>query len=97
MKKLIVLLSLLFIASVGFCADQPQNIGYFKTDAPFGNPNYNLAAMNLLTAPTSGYYIFVGDALQSKVCVSSGTGIGAFVVASASSPFPVAGSYPHCQ
>lgn len=97
MKRLLIAGSLMLASAFGYCADQPQNIGFVKTESPFGNNNYNLAAMNLLTAPTSGYYIFVGDATQTKICVSTGTGIGAWVVAVASSPFPVAASFPHCQ
>lgn len=55
-----------------------------------------LAQMNALTPTTTGQLIFVSDALQSRVCVSSGVLTGAWVVASASSTFTLA-TMPHCQ
>jgi hypothetical protein len=55
-----------------------------------------LAQMNALAPTAAGQAIYVSDATTSRVCVSSGTGAGAWVVASASSTF-AGGSYPHCS
>lgn len=56
-----------------------------------------LAQMNALTATTTGQVIFVSDALQSRLCVSSGSvNAGSWVVSAASSPFTLA-TMPHCQ
>jgi hypothetical protein len=96
MKKLL-LISVLFAPVAGFAAtDQPQNIGYVKTDGPVGFAQYTLAAMNQLTPAASGYFVYVPDALLSKLCVSSGTTKGAWTTAVATGTF-VGGLIPHCQ
>lgn len=55
-----------------------------------------LAQMNALAPTAAGQTIYVSDAAQSRVCVSSGTGTGAWVVAVATGVFTAA-SYPHCN
>lgn len=90
-------LALLFLLSgIGYCVDQPHNIGYVKAESQFGLPSYTLAQMNVLVPATTGYVINVVDAVQSRICTSSGSLAGAWVVASATGTF-VGGSYPHCQ
>jgi hypothetical protein len=64
---------------------------------PLGLQSYTLAQMNLLTPAAAGVLIFVSDGLQAKVCVSSGTGTGAFVVLAATSTIVVGGLTGHCN
>lgn len=100
MKKIILLAAIsLLVAGIGYCVDQPQNIGYARTDNPVGLASYTLTQMNALTPLTTGYAIHVQDAVQSKICVSSGAGTGftgAWVIATASGTF-VGNTYPHCN
>ncbi len=96
MKKLILIAGLVLGASVGYCVDQPQNIGYVKTDGPVGFWGQTLAQMNQLTPITTGYVLHVTDATRSRLCISSGTTKGAWVIITATGTFEGA-SYPHCQ
>lgn len=65
--------------------------------SPVGLPSYTLAQMNALTPGAAGVLVFVSDGLQAKVCISSGTSAGAFVVVSATSSAVVGGLTGHCQ
>lgn len=97
MKTLFVILSLsLLMSGICLAADQPQNIGYVDTDGPVGIWNRTLAQMNALAPLKANQMIIVSDAVQSRVCVSSGTGAGAWVVATATGTF-VGNSYTHCN
>lgn len=84
MKRLLVITALLSLAAFGYCADQPQNIGYATTDGPFGLYPRTVAQMLALTPGTTGQLIYVSDAATSKVCVSTGIGVGAWVAVSLS-------------
>lgn len=95
MKSLLVA-ALLLVAGIGYCADQPHNIGYASTGGPFGLYSRTLEQMNLLAPYAAGQMIYVSDAAQSRVCVASGTAAGAWVVAVATGVFTAA-SYPHCN
>ncbi len=55
-----------------------------------------LAQMTATTPTATGQIIYVSDGATSRVCVSSGTGRGAYVVAVATGTFTSA-SYPHCS
>jgi hypothetical protein len=100
MKKLLIVSSILLASSFGYCVpNQPQNIGSVKTDV-LVIPSVTLAQMNVLTPDATGQIIYVSDALQSRVCISTGAAggsvIGAWVVAAATGTF--AGiSTPHCN
>lgn len=56
-----------------------------------------LAQMNALAPGAAGQLIYVSDGLQSKICVSTGTTAGAWVVASATSTAVIGGLVGHCQ
>lgn len=94
----------LYAACMGpFCWDDTGasvgttlSVGAMTHTAPDGLKSYTLAQMNLLAASAAGQIIFVSDAVQSRVCVSSGTGAGAWTIATASGTF-VGGSFPHCN
>ena len=96
MKKILgICLSVVLLASVAYCL-QPFNMGNVKTDG-LAIPSYTLAQMNSLTSDTTGQLIFVSDALQSKVCVSSGTlAAGAWILPTSTGVF-AAGSNDHCR
>ncbi len=58
------------------------------------------AIMNTLTPYTTGQILFVTDATQSMLCISSGTNTGAWVVIAATGAFVGGASglnYPHCK
>lgn len=98
MKKMTFALILILLASAGgYCAtNQPNNIGTVSVDG-IGLPSKTLAQMNALTSDTTGQMLYVSDAVQSRVCVSSGTvNPGAWVVGVATGAFTAA-TYPHCQ
>jgi hypothetical protein len=84
MRKLIAIAALLSITAIGNCGDQPHNIGYVSTDGPLGLYSRTVAQMLALTPATTGQLIYVSDAATSKVCVSTGIGVGAWVAVSLS-------------
>lgn len=94
----------LYAACIGpFCYDDQGayinstlTVGNMTHTQPDGLLSKTLAQMNLLAPTAAGQLIYVSDAVQSRVCVSSGTGAGAWVVMSASGTF-AGGSYPHCN
>lgn len=101
MKKLVFGLMLMSGISYASCVGPYcWNEGGAQTPtstAPLGIKSYTLAEMNSLTPSAAGQLIFVSDGLQSRVCVSSGTGTGAFVVVSATSTAVIGGLIGHCQ
>ena len=92
MKTLIVCLSVLAGAVAFAATTQPNAIGLVAAVLD----TKTLAQMNAATPRSTGQMVVVTDALISRVCVSSGTTIGAWVVAVATGSFTAA-SYPHCQ
>lgn len=96
MKKIIVA-GILFLASVAYCVDQPQNIGYVETDSPLYLWTRTLAQMNALVPLKAGGLIAISNAANPyQVCISSGTGAGAWVIVSISSG-AISASAIHCQ
>lgn len=64
--------------------------------APLGLWSRTLAQMNALAPTAAGQLIYVSDALRSKVCVSSGTAAGAWIMVASTGTF-AAGSLEHCN
>lgn len=101
MKKLVI--GLMFVANIAsasclgpYCYDDtgaqmPTSTG------PQGLTSRTLAQMNALTPSAAGQMIFVSDGLQASVCISSGTGRGAFIVLAATSTAVIGGLLGHCQ
>lgn len=98
MKKLLIV-TLLFVSGIASAACQGpycyDDKGAYITDAPLILTR-TLAQMNLIQPRDVGQLLVVSDGAQSRLCVSSGTAAGAFVVAVATGVFTAA-SYPHCQ
>lgn len=99
MKKIAVVCFCLLVPAVGFSLNQPQNLGSVKADV-FIPGRATLAQMNALIPDDTGQILIVTDAVNSRVCVSTGAAglsvAGAWVVGSATGTF-VGNSYPHCQ
>ncbi len=95
MKNTLVLLFSVVIGFVGsaFADTQPTSLGYVR----FQVSSATIANINQ-TAPL-GAYELVGctDCVQSTLCISSGTGTGAYVVVSSSHSVGSLGSMVHCR
>lgn len=99
MKKLL-LVSLMFVASIS----QAACFGpYCYTDtgsqimSGLSIPAFTVATMNQNAPSATGQLIFVSDGLQAKVCISSGTGNGAYTVIAATSAAVLGGLLGHCN
>ena len=86
MKRLLIIFSALLMLTAGprfaFAANQPQNIGYAKTDNPFQLFSRTAAQVLLLTPDAAGQLLYCSDCTAGNVCVSTGTGVGAWVLVS---------------
>lgn len=102
-KKLVI--GLLFVAGIAsaacfgpFCWDDSG--AYIGGRVTNGNgegiPSMTLAQMNAATPQQAGQLIYVSNGLEGSVCVSSGTGRGAYVVVAASSTAVIGGLVGHC-
>lgn len=70
--------------------------GRVQDGAGDGMLSLTLAQMTATTPTAVGQVIYVSDATTSRICVSSGTTRGGYVVGVATGPFAGA-SYPHCS
>ena len=101
MKKLIVLVALMGLASVGYCL-QPNAIGNVAVDK-IGISPLTLAQINALTADTTHQVVVCSDC-DFRLCISTGshptTSVGAFVVVGSTTTAAesTAAAVPmHCQ
>lgn len=71
---------------------QPQFIGTVQAVIE----SKTTAAVGTTTPKRAGQLLYCSDCTTSRLCISSGTVQGAWVVGIATGPF-TAGTYPHCQ
>lgn len=98
MKKLMLAIGLgLISGSVYAACFGPvcyDDSGLYIMTAP-GLPSVTVAQMNQLEGGYTGRIIYVSDATRSKICVSSGTAKGAWILPVSTGVF-AAGSLEHC-
>lgn len=99
-----MLVGLLFVANIAgaacmgpFCWDDRGAYIHGRTTDGNGDSlvSFTAALSNTATPTNAGQIVYCSDCTISKVCVSSGTGRGAYVVASSTSTGPAA--LLHCQ
>jgi hypothetical protein len=101
MKKLMYAVGIGLMLGSGFVI--ASNVGPYAYDEKgaqvttgLGIAGVTVATMNALTPAYAGEMIFITNATQSQVCISSGTTTGGWVVLVATGVFTAA-TYPHCQ
>lgn len=96
MKKLIgCLVVLILLSGAAWCAQQ-NNIGSVKTDSAIGLFSRTLAQIDLIAPDAEGQLVYCSDC-DFRLCVSTGTSAGAFVVVASTNPASVQGAILHCQ
>lgn len=99
MKKLFIATGMGLIAG-SLWASSVGPYGYDEKGAVIssglGIAGVTVAQMNALAPAYTGEMIYITNATQSQVCISTGTGTGAWVVLVATGTFS-ASTYPHCQ
>lgn len=80
MKKLLIAVICLFcMAGLSLAVNQPNNIGYSKTDNPFQLYSLPIADITTLAPDTTGQIVHCSDCTKVPVCVSTGVVAGAWV------------------
>ncbi len=92
MKRLLVLLALVTAASIAYSATvQPSAIGVVKAILE----TKTLAQVDAYTPDAAGQLVYCSNCTRSLICVSSGTGRGAWTVGVATGTF--VGGIQDCQ
>jgi hypothetical protein len=104
MKKLVILCSVMLMSGLAnascmgpICWDD-QGLylaGTIMDGNGTGTPSMTAAQINAASPRAAGQEIYCSNCTQAKICVSTGTGAGAYQVLQATAP--AAASIPHCS